>query len=179
MRLTFSKGFIRLATPDDASLLASWWADGNVMAHAGFPNGIKTDIHALKNALNNQEKSYERFILENSDKLPIGEMSQRTKEGVAMIGIKICEARYQERGIGTDALKRLITYLFDEQNVTKISLDTMIENKRAQHVYKKLGFKKIRVMKDVWTDQLGKKRTGVYFELSKKDYLDYKAFYKS
>lgn len=177
MILRFTQGFIRLATPNDAIKLASWWADGKVMAHAGFPNGIKTDVDALKISLSHQEKTYERFILENIDKIPIGEMSQRTKEGVATIGIKICDPSYQEKGIGSLAIKRLITYLFDECLVQCVTLDTMIENTRAQHVYKKLGFKEIRFMKDCWTDQLGQKRTGVLFELSLKEYLNNKPFY--
>ena len=38
---------IRRARPSDAMLLANWWANGKIMAHAGFPNGIKTNIPEL------------------------------------------------------------------------------------------------------------------------------------
>ncbi|WP_279306871.1 hypothetical protein [Paenibacillus pseudetheri] len=30
---------IRNATANDVPLLYSWWNDGKIMAHAGFPNG--------------------------------------------------------------------------------------------------------------------------------------------
>lgn len=33
---------IRSAIIDDSRILADWWNDGNVMAHAGFPNGLGT-----------------------------------------------------------------------------------------------------------------------------------------
>jgi hypothetical protein len=33
---------IRSATPKDAKLLAEWWNDGKVIAHASYPNGIGT-----------------------------------------------------------------------------------------------------------------------------------------
>lgn len=33
---------IRNATAEDAEILAKWWSDGKVMAHAGFPLGINS-----------------------------------------------------------------------------------------------------------------------------------------
>lgn len=179
MTLKFSKGLIRLATRNDAALLASWWADGEIMAHAGFPHGIKTDINLLKEKLAKPNKKNLIFILETLKHTPIGEMSYHVNGRVATIGIKICDFKYQEKGYGTGALKRLITHLFDDLEVEKIVLDTMIENTRAQHVYKRLGFKKVKINEAVWTDQLGQKRTSVDFEFDKDDYTINKLFYLS
>ena len=39
---------IRAATSEDAECLCKWWSDGAVMAHAGFPNGLKTDVDKLR-----------------------------------------------------------------------------------------------------------------------------------
>lgn len=39
MLLQFKNLTIRNATVKDADLLSSWWNDGKIMAHAGFPNG--------------------------------------------------------------------------------------------------------------------------------------------
>lgn len=86
------------------------------------------------------------------------------------IGIKICEFDYQSKGLGTRYLKLLISYLFDELEFEKIVLDTNLNNLRAQHVYEKLGFKKVRINYDSWKDQLGKLQSSVDYELTKSDY---------
>ena len=39
MNITKGRLTIRNATPDDAQQLCIWWNDGEIMAHAGFPNG--------------------------------------------------------------------------------------------------------------------------------------------
>ncbi|MDO5153633.1 MAG: GNAT family N-acetyltransferase [Eubacteriales bacterium] len=70
----------------------------------------------------------------------------------ADIGIKICERSFQEKGIGRIALSLLVQYLFDN-GYTKIVLDTNLNNTRAQHVYEKLGFQRLRVNPDSWQNQ--------------------------
>ncbi len=42
MELKYRDIIIRNAMPEDATLLANWWNDGIVMAHAGFPKGLGT-----------------------------------------------------------------------------------------------------------------------------------------
>ncbi|MFA5235741.1 MAG: GNAT family protein [Bacilli bacterium] len=71
---------------------------------------------------------------------PVGEMNYRCHDLKAEIGIKICEAEYQNQGIGRNALKGLISYLFDELKMKTVVLDTNLKNKRAQHVYESIGF---------------------------------------
>lgn len=39
MRLQYKNLTIRNAAVEDADLLALWWNDGKIMAHAGFPKG--------------------------------------------------------------------------------------------------------------------------------------------
>ncbi len=50
MLLQFKNLKIRNATVKDAELLSSWWNDGKIMAHAGFPNGTgKTACEIAEN----------------------------------------------------------------------------------------------------------------------------------
>jgi RimJ/RimL family protein N-acetyltransferase len=62
---------------------------------------------------------------------------------------------YQGKRIGSKLNERLLS-LGRNENVEKICLITLTENIRAQHVYEKYGFKKIRVLfkNDVWRGQL-------------------------
>ncbi len=174
---------IRPATEEDVDVLAGWWTDGAVMEHAGFPEGLKVDREKLRRRLQKQavapNASSRVYILEDSQGRPIGEMNHDIDGDTATIGIKICEPSSQNRGIGKDALKTFIVYLFEERGVMRITLDTMIENKRAQRVYESLHFDKLRINKDVWTDQTGRKRTNVEYELRKETYLERVDFYKS
>lgn len=159
---------VRDAKPSDAPQLAAWWNDGNIMAHAGFPNGLGTTEEEVIAGLGNG-----RLFLEENDH-PIGEACYRpVGDGIAEIGIKIFEVDCQNRGLGRIILSMLIRYLFDN-GFEKIVLDTNPNNLRAQHVYEMLGFRKVRTNIDSWTDQLGRKQSSVDYELVEKDFVDYR-----
>ena len=66
----------------------------------------------------------------------------------------------------------LIGWLF-QNDCSKIILDTNLRNKRAQHVYESLGFRKLRINVDAWNDQLGQPQTSVDYELLPTDFNSY------
>ena len=168
MHIKYDSLTIRDAVAADAAQLAAWWNDGAVMAHAGFPNGLGTTVEKVIAGLGNG-----RLVLEENERL-IGEACYRkVGEGIAEIGIKICETDCQNRGLGRIILSMLISWLF-EQGFEKIVLDTNLTNKRAQHVYESLGFRKLRVNVDSWTDQLGNKQSAVDYELTEDKFIDFR-----
>ena len=158
---------IRDARPADAPQLVRWWNDGAVMAHAGFPLGLGTTVEKEAARL----PASGRLMLEYDDR-PIGEMNWRDVGNAAEIGIKICEAPMQERGLGRIALSLLISELFS-MGFQKIVLDTNLNNTRAQHVYEKLGFQKVAIRKNSWRDQLGNPQSAVDYELYPKNFHDF------
>jgi RimJ/RimL family protein N-acetyltransferase len=141
MELRNDNLLIRYATKNDAKILCKWWNNGKIMAHAGFPNGINATVEEIEKQLSEEtNETTRRFIIEINNELS-GEMNYRNKgNNIAEIGIKICDFNQQEKGYGTILLNMFIKYLFDELNYNKIILDTKLNNKRAQHVYKKIGF---------------------------------------
>lgn len=158
---------IRQAEVADAKQLAIWWNDGAVMAHAGFPNGLGTTEKEVIEGLGNG-----RMVIEENDRL-IGECNYRdVDDGVAEIGIKICETDCQNRSVGRKVLSMLIGWLF-RNGYSKIILDTNLTNTRAQHVYESLGFHKVRTNIDSWKDQLGRLQSSVDYELIEKDFNSY------
>ena len=168
MYIQYDTLLIRDAVTADAQQLTAWWNDGAVMAHAGFPLGLGTTVEKVIAGLGNG-----RLILEENERL-IGEACYRkVGEGIAEIGIKICETDCQNRGLGRIILSMLIAWLF-EQGFEKIVLDTNLTNLRAQHVYESLGFRKLRISIDSWTDQLGNKQSAVDYELTKDYFVDYR-----
>ena len=90
----------------------------------------------------------------------------------ADIGIKICNPTFQEKGLGKIVLSMLIRELFS-RGYTKIVLDTNLKNKRAQHVYERLGFQKVNIRMDAWIDQVGEKQSVVDYELTKEHFVDF------
>jgi len=155
---------IRQAKAADAKQLAAWWNDGAVMAHAGFPNGLGITEEKVIAGL-----GVGRMVIEESGRL-IGECNYRTVEdGVAEIGIKICEVDCQNRGLGRKLLRMLIGWLF-QNGYNKIILDTNVNNTRAQHVYESLGFRKVRTNVDAWKDQLGQMQSSIDYELTEADF---------
>ena len=168
MDIVYNNTRIRTAVVTDAQQLTAWWNDGAVMAHAGFPKGLGTTVEKVIAGLREG-----RLVLEENGRL-IGEACYRkVGEGIAEIGIKICETDCQNRGLGRVILSMLISWLFS-QGFEKIVLDTNLTNKRAQHVYESLGFKKLRVNIDSWTDQLGNKQSAVDYELTEDNFIDFR-----
>ncbi|MFW6320136.1 MAG: GNAT family N-acetyltransferase, partial [Bacillota bacterium] len=110
MILYHVRGAIRKAISKDADTLANWWADGNVMAHAGFPLGIKTDVEKLKQRLSNQSENDILWIIEDTNHCSIGEMHYTIEDEKATLGIKICDDTKHNKGLGTTILKRMIAH---------------------------------------------------------------------
>lgn len=158
---------LRTAFKSDADILLKWWNDGDIMAHAGFNKGLNITKDKVEENIASNNNTRELIIVEYENK-PIGEMNYRLIcKATAKIGIKICNFDMQNKGIGTMSLRMLINYLFDEKKYTKIILDTNLSNKRAQHVYEKLGFEKVGIKKDSHTDQNGVEQSTVDYVLTK------------
>lgn len=164
---------IRNAESADCAQLAKWWNDGSVMAHAGFPNGLGTTAEKIQEQIENDSDDTKRRLIIEYKGSAIGEMSYYNQgNNIAEIGIKICNTDYQEKGLGRVILSMLIGELF-QVGYTKILLDTNLKNTRAQHVYEMLGFQKVRVNKDSWTNQVGEVQSSVDYELVHGNFVDW------
>ena len=120
------------------------------------------------------EINYQRLIIEYNH-CPIGEANYRRVDiNVVEIGIKICDFSMQNKGLGKIILSMLIESLFNDYGFEKIILDTNLNNKRAQHVYEKLGFQKIRTNMNSWKDQLGQLQSSIDYELVPSHFKNYK-----
>ena len=172
MNLVYNNVVIRSARPSDAEQLCTWWNDGKIMAHAGFPNGLNEQPENIRKSLaNDTDETHRRHVIEYHH-TPIGEINYRnTGGGVAEVGIKICDVTHHEKGLGTILLAMFIDALFLYYGYDKIILDTNVKNKRAQHVYEnKLGFTRVQVNENAWRDQLGEMQSSIDYALRKIDW---------
>jgi RimJ/RimL family protein N-acetyltransferase len=86
-----------------------------------------------------------RAIISSKENKPLGRVSRyfQKKEyfkDTWLVGIGIYEDEYLNKGIGTEALRLWINYLFSTSNVHRIGLDTWSFNKRMIRVAEKIGF---------------------------------------
>ncbi|MBR5800730.1 MAG: GNAT family N-acetyltransferase [Lachnospiraceae bacterium] len=174
MIIEFNQLCIRNAEKKDCEQLAKWWNDGKVMAHAGFPNGLGTSAAEIEKQISNDSDETKRRLVIEYKSVLIGEMSYYVYENAKYeIGIKICELDYQEKGLGKIVLSMLIEELF-HMGAELVFLDTNLNNSRAQHVYEALGFRRIRVRKDSWRNQLGELQSFIDYELTKENFCNLK-----
>lgn len=173
MLLEFENLTIRNATVSDATQLATWWNDGKVMAHAGFPNGTGETAEQIAENISKDTVEHRRLIIE-LDHIPIGEMSYyKAEEKAVEIGIKICDFSKQDKGYGKILLSMLISALFNDMGHDRIILDTNLNNKRAQHVYETLGFRKVQVRENAWCNQIGELQSSIDYELYPEDFVNF------
>lgn len=86
-----------------------------------------------------------------------------------VIGIMIGDKKFWGKGYGTDALKVLIKFIFEECNLEKIKLAAYSFNDRAIRCYKSLGFKEEGVLKkEIYRE--GKYYDEILMALFKEDY---------
>lgn len=167
MRCEHGNLCIRPARESDAETLCAWWNDGAVMAHAGFPHGLGLTPARVREQIRAEtDDTVRRFLIE-IDGEAAGEMSYRHLGDAADIGIKICVPTLRERGYGRRLLTMFLTMLFDEKGYHRIVLDTNLKNRRAQHVYALLGFRRVRVEYGGFVDQVGQAQDVVYYELTR------------
>lgn len=168
---------IHEASVDDVDLLCEWWANPALMQSVGFPNGVQTNKTRLRNTLIEQNllKSFQRkscryIVIDKESLNPIGELCFHDMDLLnksCEIGIKICDLSYQGKGFGYDALKTFLIFLFYEFDLNRIELTTLLENKRAQGLYQKIGFHEVGVKRQCWRDEQGEYHDVVVMDILK------------
>ena len=59
----------------------------------------------------------------------------------ATIGLALKNGAYKDQGIGTEAERQVIQYVFNELDIPTLYADSIQTNTRSQHVLEKVGFK--------------------------------------
>ena len=178
MKLEKDNIIIRSATTNDAIQLNKWWNDGKVMDHAGFPNGLDQSLEDTIDSIKSLEGKLSQLCIIEIDNTLVGELSYRIKDdNIAYPGWKICDFNYQNKGYGPIIIKMLFNFIFSDERINsqfsigEIVWDTMLENKRAQHIYEsKIGAKKTGILENSWKDQLGNWRSAVEYEITKEKF---------
>lgn len=125
-------------------------------------------------SLSPQEKTYTFAIEALESKEYIGGCGINEinyKNSIATVGIFIGNPEYLSKGYGTDAMKVLVKFIFEQMNINKIKLHVYDFNLRAQKSYEKVGFKREAVLKDELFRN-GRYHDIIQLSMFKKDYFE-------
>lgn len=93
------------------------------------------------------------------------------KNSNALVGIFIGDKDYWGKGYGTDAMKVLLKFIFNQMNIHKVKLSVYAFNERAIKCYEKCGFKKEGVLrKEIFKD--GKYHDEIIMGILKEEYKE-------
>lgn len=158
---------------DDIEKYVCWMNDRNVTDKLGNTT-IITTLNGEKEWLDNAGKNGNvdfAIIKKDNDEL-LGNCSLMKIDRInrkCTLGIFIGEQKNRNKGYGTEALKLLLKYAFDFQNMHSVDLQVFSFNENAIKCYEKIGFKKCGIRHEAYFLE-GKYYDELNMEMLEKDY---------
>ena len=142
--------------PDrDAEIIARWSHDSQFWRLAHTEPALPVLPRYVKQKLEERPADLHGFAIRTlADDRLIGLIGLYTvfwPPHEAFMGIQIGERDFWGKGYGTDALRVLLRYAFDELNLQRISLGVLEGNERAMRSYEKCGFRYEGRERQAWT----------------------------
>ena len=113
----------------------------NLQGGIPFPFTLE-DEYKFYEGISGMKDTY-TFAIESMEKRYLGGCGINQidwKNSVATIGIFIGDKSCWGKGYGTEAIKLLTDFIFNEMNINKVKLNVYSFNKRAMRCYEKCGF---------------------------------------
>jgi RimJ/RimL family protein N-acetyltransferase len=164
---------LRAVEPEDYRLLWQWLNDAGVMVYWGRPGNTQSlpEVSRVEEAQASRGTS-RKYIVETHDGLPIGQIDYYDLDWQARsawTSIMIADPQYWGGGYGTNAMRTLLTYLFMQMGLHRVSLSAHITNTRAIRSYEKNGFRVEGTLRE-WAYFNGEWVDGVLMSVLDKDF---------
>ncbi len=129
----------------DAERCYRWMNDPNIVRtlKARYPIAFQNEVEWLDRAMHPSAGERHFAIERKEDRMHIGNASLHDIDWVshtAWFGLFIGEPAAWNRGFGSDAIKTLVRFAFDEMNMHKLRINVFDYNERAQHILQASGF---------------------------------------
>ncbi|MGB9587389.1 MAG: GNAT family N-acetyltransferase [Armatimonadota bacterium] len=140
------KTILRAIEPSDVRQLWEWTQDEEIMRLRNFPV-VPTSLAEAERDFEEslgQDPSLVRLAITTMDGKLIGEIALRNidyRNGNADFTIAIGDRDYWGHGYGTDAIRALMQYAFEQLNLYRITLYVHAFNHRAIRAYEHCGFR--------------------------------------
>jgi RimJ/RimL family protein N-acetyltransferase len=137
--------YLRPLEPEDADLVATWYADERVRWLMGDPPISRARRRQrYEEAVTGDGDAVVRFVIcRLDDDVPIGRADLfdiDRANGKCGFGIALGDPTSWGGGLGTDAVDAIVDFAFGELRMERVWLDTDAHNERAQAAYRKAGF---------------------------------------
>lgn len=147
----FTGKLVRLVSEDPQTIAEAYHRWGRDSEYLRLMDWGPARRHSVKSSKEWIEKMLEKeqaelffFMLRTleDDRLigDIGLGGCQWNQGEAWVGIAIGERDYWGKGYGTDAIRILLRYAFNELNLHRVTLNVFEYNQRAVRSYEKAGF---------------------------------------
>jgi len=89
----------------------------------------------------------------------------------AEVGISIYDPEKRGKGYGTDAMLVMLGIGFNILGLNSIYLDTMEDNERSIHVYEKIGFKRVGILREA-EYMSGKRKSLLIMDILREEFTE-------
>jgi RimJ/RimL family protein N-acetyltransferase len=143
---------LRAIERGDIPTFLEWINDPQVQRYLGrtpFPISFAEEEKWFERQLTDEKSRI--FAIETEKGVHIGNIGLHEidyKDGRATLGIMIGEKGCWDQGYGTDAIKALLRFAFEELNLHRLYLQVFDLNKRAIRCYEKCGFRQEGVLRE-------------------------------
>ena len=149
---------VRLLMEKDKQLLVKWLSTPEVLQYyEGRDNPF--DVKKVEKNFFNDDPDVTRCLVE-IDGMPIGylqfyEVDEAERQAYGYDALEemiygmdqfIGDPTYWNKGIGTQLVRSVVTYLTREIGAHRIVMDPQVQNDRAIRCYEKCGFKKVKLL---------------------------------
>lgn len=164
---------LRAVEPADFGLLWGWLNDPEVMLYWGRPGNSESMAEVARREQEQALRgSSRKYIIQTKDGQPIGQIDFYDLDWQARsawVSIMIGEKTHWGGGYGSDAMRTLLTYLFRQLGLHRVTLTTHETNGRAIRSYEKNGFVREGLMRD-WAYFDGSWTNGVIMAVLASDF---------
>ena len=136
---------LRPVEEPDLPLFVRWFNDPEVRYWLSMSDGPEFTLEAEQEWYEEMRADPWRVVwcIETEDGQPIGNLGLHAIDethGRATLGISIGEKAYWGRGYGTEALRAVLRYAFEEMELRRVVLEADEDNARGIRCYEKCGF---------------------------------------
>ena len=162
---------------EDAEAMARWSEDSEYLRNLDTDFAVPRSAEHYRSeieSISSQDNTIELGIHLISENQLIGFISLNSIEWnnrSGRLAVGIGESKFRHLGIGTEAVKMMIHYAFDELNLNRVGLDVISSNQAAIRCYQKSGFVvEGTIRESILRD--GKKMDRIYMGLLRNEWVE-------
>ncbi|HKK95777.1 MAG TPA: GNAT family protein [Anaerovoracaceae bacterium] len=163
----------------DCKLFYKWEKDPDIVEYLAFEKDLEYEDVVKDLVIESSDpKKMLLTISLKEENVPIGRVIVSRinyhEDSLDITKIFIGETGKQNQGYGREAIEALLEYSFLELNMERVTLDYFVENKRAEALYRSMGFQYEGLMRNAC------KKDGKYYNLKLMSMLrnEYFSIYK-